>query len=252
MTKAARSSPPETNFSFNLLKPVDRDFKAALQQGCFQKKALLARLLELEIEQLDAAIDTPVPKKVTQFIREIQNEGSLKKAWIPDQVQLPTRLVDRIQEVCKSKGVLRDAWVNRVLFLATATKLFDVLMPLDEFERFDYFKDNKNNLEDAVVLASQRLTAPIDPLFRLHAAFRQVDEPEETGPWDLYRFKVYAARRKPRKPMPNLQASEVSDKDRTLRTDWMIHKFAWSITCWAEVEDLDQLEEPEYDDFLGL
>lgn len=252
MTKLTPPSPAAKNFSFKLLKPVDRDFEAALQKGCFQKKALLARLLELEIERLDVAIDTPCPEKVTKFIRETQNEGALKKAWVADQVLLPSPLVDRIQEVCKSKGILRDAWVNRVLFLATATKLFDALMPLDELAHFDYFKDNTSNREDAVELVSQRLTALVDPLGRLHAAFREIDDPEEEGPWDLYRFKVFAARRKPRKSMPNLQDSEQSDRDRTLRINWMIHKFAWCITCWAEVEDLDQLEEPDYDDFLGL
>lgn len=252
MTKITPSTTKETNFSFHLHKWVARDFEAALEKGCFQKKSLLARLLELEIGRLDAAIDTPIPKKVAQFIRETQNEGALKKAWVADQVLLPSPLVDRIQEVCKNKGVVRDAWVNRVLFLATATKLFDALMPLDELAHFDYFKDSTSNRQDAVELASRRLTAAVDPLFRLHDAFREIDEPEEQGPWDLYRFKVFAARRKPRKPMPNSQNSEQSDKDRALHIDWMLHKFAWCITCWAEMEDLGQLEEPEWDDILGL
>lgn len=77
-------------------------------------------------------------------------------------------------------------------------------------------------------------------------------EPDENGPGNLYRFKVFAARRKPRKPIPNLQYSEQSNIDRTLRMDWMIHKFAWCITCWAEIEDVDQLEEPDWTDLLGL
>lgn len=252
MTKVAPSSPAETNFSFNLLKPVDRDFKAALQHGCFQKKALLATLFELEIDRLDAAIDTPVPKKVTQFIRERQNEGPWKKAWVSDQVQLPSPLVDRIQEVCKSKGVLRDAWVNRVLFLATATKLFDALMPLNELADFDCFQDNGCNREDAVALAVQRLTAPLDPLRRLHDAFQEVDEPGKDELGNLYRFKVFVARRKPKKPMRHLLDAKQTDEDRAVRTDLMIHEFAWCITCWAEIEDLGQLEEQEWDDLLGL
>lgn len=252
MTKVRSSPRTETNFSFNLLKPVDRDFEAALQQGCFQKKALLARLLELEIDRLDAAIGTPVPKKVTQFIRERQNEGPLKKAWVPHQVQLPSPLVDRIHEACKSKGVLRDAWVNRVLFLATATELFDALMPLSELAHFDYFQDSSSNREEAVVLAVQRLTEPLDPLRRLHDVFQEIDEPGIDEPGNLYRFKFFGARRKPKKPIPHLPRAKQTDEDRTVRSDLMIHEFAWCITCWAEIEDLDQLEEPEWDDLLGL
>lgn len=250
MTDKTNPTQAEKNFSFSLFKAVERDFEKAIENGCYQKKALLTKLLEIEIERLDEAIDLPVPKKVSQFIRNIQNDGTLKKLWVTQQVLLPAPLVDRIQEVCKTKGVVRDAWVNRVLFLATGTSLFDALMPLDELKHFDCFKDAQNNRDDAVELVTQRLTASINPLFRLHDVFREIDEFGKENVGSLYRFKIFEYRLRPKVPMPILQMAEQSDEARILRTNWMMHKFSWCITCWAEIADLDQLEEPDWLDIL--
>lgn len=246
MEKVTHPPQEEKNFSFSLFKAVERDFEAAIKNGCYQKKALLGKLLTIEIERLDAAIATPVAPEVTRRVRETQNDPSLKKMWVAQQVQLPSNLVNRIQEVCKNKGVVRDAWVNRVLFLATSTSLFDRLMPLDEFDEFQYFQDNHNNHHDAVELTKQRLTAPLDPLFWLHEA---ILEPELEEPRDLYRIRLFSEW-KPKKPTPSLPDTPQSEKDKDLRTQWMIHKFAWCITCWAEIEDLAPLEEPNWFEIL--
>ncbi len=244
MTTKALSISTETSFSFNLFTEVERDFEAALLNGCYQKKALLKRLLEIEIERLDEAIETPVAERVTQFIRHTQIDGGLRTRWVPHQVQLPSSLVNRIQEVCKNKGILRDAWVNRVLFLATATKLFDGLMPFLEIEQFEYFKNESDNRRDAVELKMRRLTAPLDPLSDLHDALNNsvgTDDIEE--PWFLYRYKIFSDHRHPKKPFPPVADAQLNGESKALRNRWLVHKFAWCITCWAEIGDLDQLED---------
>lgn len=246
MKKETQPPEVEKNFSFSLFKAVERDFEAAIENGCYQKKALLTKLLTIEIERLEAAIGTAVPQEVTRRIREIQNDASLKKMWVSQQVQLPSTLIDRIQEVCKNKGVVRDAWVNRVLFLATGTKLFNALMPLNEFEKFEYFGDNRDNREANVELTAQRLTGPLDPLCRLHDA---IVEPGEEEPQDLYKIRLFS-KWHPKGPMPSVYDAQVSEKGKGLRTEWMLHKFAWCITCWAEIEDLPELEEPDWHDIL--
>jgi hypothetical protein len=249
MTEAIQPPKDEKNFSFSLLKAVERDFEAAIKSGCYQKKALLNKLFAIEIERLDAAIDTSVPQEITRHVRETQNDPSLtkRKMWVAQQVQLPSTLVDRIQDVCKNKGVVRDAWVNRVLFLATGNRLFNQLLPLDELEESQYFGDNRNNRQDAMKLTTQRLTASLDPLSRLHEAI--LDEPGIDEPRDLYRIKLFTKWR-PKKPMSNILDTPQSEQDKGLRNQWLRHQFAWCITCWAEIEDLAQSEEPDWDDIL--
>lgn len=249
MTEAIQPPKEEKNFSFRLLKTIERDFEAAIKNGCFQKKALLHKLLAIEIERLDAAIATPVLQAVTQRVRETQNNPSLKKLWIEkaQQVQLPSTLVDRIQDVCKNKGVVRDAWVNRVLFLATSTKLFERMMPVDYLDEFEYFQDINANREDAVELTKRRLTASLDPLSKLHEAI--LEEPGIDEPRDLYRLRLFS-KWQPKKPTPSLPDTLQSEKDKGLRNQWLRHQFAWCITCWAEKEDLHPLEEQDLDDIL--
>lgn len=249
MTEVAQLPQEEKNFSFSLFKAVERDFDAAVKNGCYQKKALLNKLFTIEIERLDAAIDTPVPQEVTRHVREAQNDRSLTKRgmWATQQVQLPATLVNRIQDVCKNKGVVRDAWVNRVLFLATGTTLFNRLMPLDEIEEFQYFQDNHSNRQDAIELTTQRLTSSLDPLSRLHEAI--LEEPGIDEPRDLYRIKLFS-HWQPKKPMPHILDTPQSETDKVQRYQWISHQFAWCITCWAEIEDLAQPEEPDWDDIL--
>lgn len=247
MTEVTQSPQEEKNFSFSLFKAVERDFETAIKNGCFQKKALLNKLLKIEIERLDVAIATPVAQAVTQRVRETQNDPSLRNMWVTQQVQLPSNLVDRIQDVCKNKGVVRDAWVNRVLFLASSTKLFDRMMPIDDLEEFEYFQDDNANRQDAVELTKQRLTTSLDPLLKLHDAVAQERELDE--PRDLYRIRLFS-KWQPKKPPPNPLDTSQSEKDKGLRNQWLRHQFAWCITCWAEIDDLTQSEEPNWDDIL--
>lgn len=246
MKKETRPPELEKNFSFSLFKAVEHDFEAAIKNGCYHRKALLTKLLTIEIERLETAIVTAVPQEVTRRIREMQNDPLLKTKWVSQQVQLPSTLVDRIQEVCKNKGVVRDAWVNRVLFLATGTKLFNALMPLNEFEKFEYFGDNRDNREANVELTAQRLTGPLDPLCRLHDA---IVEPGEEEPQDLYKIRLFS-KWHPKKPLPRAPGTQEIQKDEKLRIQWLLHKFAWCITCWAEIEDLPELEEPDWHDIF--
>lgn len=247
MTEVNQSHQEEKNFSFSLFKAVERDFETVIKNGCFQKKALLNKLLTIEIERLNVAIATSVAQAVTQRVRETQNDPSLRNMWVTQQVQLPSTLVDRIQDVCKNKGVVRDAWVNRVLFLATSTRLFDRMMPIGDLEEFEYFQDDNANRQDAVELTKQRLTASLDPLSKLHDAIVQERELDE--PRDLYRIRLFS-KWQPKKPPPNLLDTSQSEKDQGLRNQWLRHQFAWCITCWAEIEDLTKSEEPDWDDIL--
>lgn len=247
MTDTTQPNPVETNFSFSLFTAVDKDFKNALDAGCYQKKSLLTKLLQVEIERLDKALAASNPPKVTQYVRDIQNQGDLKAYWVKHQVLLPSVLVERIQEVCKSKGVLRDAWVNRVIFLATGTNLFHAVLPLDELKSFDYFEDDSNNRDDAIELATMRLTGELDPLWRLHEVFREIHDGRKGEVGDLYRFKIFDAHKKPRKPMPPRRKESASDELKRLRTDWLLHKFSWCITCWADEADLEDQIEPDWD-----
>jgi hypothetical protein len=241
MNNLTKAKPTETNFSFNLFRSVDRDFEGAVEAGCYQKKALLTRLLSLEIERLDQALDTKVPERVTQKIRNLQNTKALEKYWVKRQVALPVELVDRIHHVCKSKGVLRDAWVNRVLFFAAGTKLFDALVHLEGLRHWDYFERDDDNRELAIALVTQRLKEPLDPLFHMHELFREFHDGINSNNGNIYRFKLFEDHRKPRAQLATAEPLEF--KRRIL-----IHQFSWCITCWADESDLDKQIEPNFEE----
>lgn len=244
MKTSVQTKPAEKNFSFSLLRAVDRDFERAIEFGCYQKKALLSRLLRIEIERLDQALETKVSEKVTQHIRNLQNTKGLQTRWAMHQVVLPADLVDRIHHVCKSKGVLRDAWVNRVLFFASGTKLFDALVHLDDLRHWDYFECDDDNRELAIAFVTQRLKEPLDPLFHMHELFREFHDGINIKTGSIYRFKLFEAHKKPRAHAATAEPQEFKRK-------MLVHQFSWCITCWADESDLEMQTEPDWEE-LGL
>jgi hypothetical protein len=240
MTPSAPPDTSETNFTFSLLAPIERDFELTLERGCFQKKSLLTRLFEIEIGRLDEAIDTPLPKEVTQYIRDVQNDGQLKESWSQHQVQLPSSLVRQIQHVCKLKGVIRDAWVNRVLFLATYDKLFNTFLRFDDFEKFEYFVDDQSNKQSEIDAVRARINFRLDPLNQLHAFFEMQGEIEPSeDEWNLYRYRLFDEYTDPRTRKPPLKDVENDKQALRDRNESMRAKFAWCITCWATTADLN-------------
>lgn len=244
-TKTEPSKPEELNFTFSLLKNVDRDFAIAIDQGCYLKKALLTRLLTVEIERLNAALPVASDASIKSHVRAQQNSPVLKSSWIPHQVSLPANLVRRVQEVCQEKGVVRDAFVNRVLFLATAKQsVIDHHFGLHEFATCDYFSDEYFNKDRAYELTMQRLTVPVDPLASLEWALSDSGDSGWAEPGYLYRKKLFEFFGKPK--TRDLESAKVlaEDERNTESARLKRHLILWSLTCWAEPVDL---QTPEFD-----
>lgn len=237
----AAKADKDQNFTFQLLPFIDRDLATAIEQGCFLKKALLARILSKEIERLNDAITVPCSAEVKSFVRAQQNHPMLKERWKEHQVLLPTQLVARIQEVCANKGVIRDAFVNRALFLATARiSQIESFFALDEFKNSEYFNDKTWNREAAYDGVWDRLGGALDPIAGIHRALVSSLEPEWTSPGYLYRQKIFVQHPEPKEDKPTSYESKASEESKAVRRRWEMHLIFWCMTCWAELADIDR------------
>lgn len=240
MSKVPNKTP--TNFSFSLLKPVEKEFLIAMKSGCFLKKAFMERFLAIEIERLNQAIPAKCDPAVTKHIRTQQLDGQLKDYWRPDQVQLPTALVERISSVCRSKGVLRDAWVNRAIYLAAqpATAISSVF-GLQNLESDDHWKDPIGNEKLAFQGVMRRVSEQFDPLGDLHEVLTNI--PGQYEPGHLYKVKIFKSFPKIEKPNPKDPPLNVEEQLQAINSRNRLIKAMWSMTCWAELQDLKIDEE---------
>jgi len=246
-TKPELSQNNELNFTFSLLDNVHRDFELAIKQGCYSKKALLNQLLSIEIERLNDALPAPVDASVKSHIRAKQNRGELKKSWKPQQVSLPEALVNRVQEVCQSKGVVRDAFVNRMIFLATAKRsTVETCFSLHEFNTCDYFSGRDDRVYTSTM---ERLTESLDPLWRLHFALAECEEPGWDEPGFLYRFKLFDSLIIKTQNPETTRSKEAEDQEARANVERSRRELKlWSMTCWAEPADM-QVVEIDLNDF---
>jgi hypothetical protein len=232
----------DQQFTFSLLTNVQRHLDHAIERGCYLKKALLAALLNEEIHRLETALPEPCDPAVARHVRAQQNHAALKNSWHQQQVSLPVELAERIESICRKKNVVRDAFINRAVFLATAPFAeLSTWFELAELSQLEYFSDAQiARIEESwgFESATRRLTGDFDPLHVLHDALDSSPAYSKAGPSYLYTYKVFEGRPALKNNPPTKADTKNDATSAALRREWAKPIFAWCITCWAEPSDL--------------
>lgn len=102
-----------TKIRTDVINKLTKKFDAA----CLRRDAFLERVLEIEIPALDKEVAIPnsdeARKVVSKSLAELIKEDRMK----PVSFSLRDDLVKQLDEICKRKNIVRDAFFNRVLFL---------------------------------------------------------------------------------------------------------------------------------------
>ena len=159
---------------------VDR-LNRKLRKACLRRDAYLTRVLEVEVPELDAEVSIANTEQAERYVAGKLLEFDLK----PVSMALPVSLVDRLNDTCRRKRIVRDAFFNRLfLLLAAEPGLIDRLYWLDdednwrgeiwaEFKHEDpFFRNVFYPLEQA-----------IDPLWPMREALRLRAARDGTATW---------------------------------------------------------------------
>lgn len=165
--------------SVRIWAPVLKKLEGKFEDACIRRDAYLAKVFAREVEYLEKEVEIPNSQASYDHIASLHREARLPLI----SIALPRALTERINEVCKQKNIVRDAFFNRVLLLlAIDPKHLDRLMfPLldrswvEEFIR-EIGPDQAHWLEYL-----QPLRSDIDPFDSLRCVMKWIEQEESTA-----------------------------------------------------------------------
>jgi hypothetical protein len=106
--------------TIRVLRAVNNRLTKIVTSACLRRDEYLAAVLEREIEELDTEISIKNTDRARAFIKKNINYLNEGVERVQVSFSIPAVLVDRIDSVCREKGILRDSFLNRVLFVIVA------------------------------------------------------------------------------------------------------------------------------------
>jgi len=110
-------------------QPVIEKLDKKIELGCLRRDAYIGKVLGIELTRLDEEITQANSQEARDFISSKLKHLNRKVVTFT----LRADLVDRLDEVCVNKNMVRDAVLNRILLMLTATPTqIDRLLLLDK------------------------------------------------------------------------------------------------------------------------
>jgi len=121
-TKELKTTP---KISVKIWRPILDKLDEKLESACLRRDAYLSKILKTEVEMLDQEVSIPNSQESYDFVsRELDK---LDRKLV--SLALPLEISARLNEVCATKRIVRDAFFNRLLLLLAAKQsLIDELI----------------------------------------------------------------------------------------------------------------------------
>jgi hypothetical protein len=112
--------------STKIWRPILEKLEEKMDASCLRRDAYLNRVLAVELDYLDTEVALPNSTEAKKFIAERLDHLADRKLV---SLSLRPDLVERLNDLCERKQIVRDAFFNRLfLLLAAAPKTLDRLL----------------------------------------------------------------------------------------------------------------------------
>ncbi len=156
---------PITKITIQVWRPVLERFDAAIDHACLRRDAWLSRVLDVEVDALDAEV--PYPN--TDGARKLVGERLARLERRLVSLKLPVTTLARLEATCERKRIVRDAFFNRLfLLLAAKPDTIDRLFALEDGWVNNVWTEYRNEL--FFDNAFRPLHQEVNPLLALRTA----------------------------------------------------------------------------------
>ncbi len=140
--KSAAEKKATPKISTKIWRPVLERLEQKMAASCLRRDAYLNKVLEVELDHLDTEIGTANSVAAHAFITK-------KLDQLPDRklvsLTLRPELVERLNNICERKRIVRDAFFNRLfLLLAASPKTVNRLLHFDDDWRTALLREYRN------------------------------------------------------------------------------------------------------------
>lgn len=161
--------------STKIWRPILEKLDQKLDAACLRRDAYLNRVLEVELDFLDKEVSIPNSLEAFSFVSERVDQLDRKLV----SLALRPDLIDRLNEICQRKRIVRDAFFNRLfLLLAGSPKTIDHLLFRGADWRTEVWSECKND-GPAFHNTFYPLEQDIDPFWAIRAGLELFSEDTE-------------------------------------------------------------------------
>lgn len=114
--KVTTDKPKPTKLVCNIWRPLISRLEVKIKDACLNRDAFLDRVLKYEAKMLEKEITQPNSLKAKRYISDALTRGIFK----PVTFYLSEETITIINEKCKHFNIVRDSFVNRIIFLLVA------------------------------------------------------------------------------------------------------------------------------------
>ncbi|QQZ28699.1 hypothetical protein HMY34_07980 [Thiothrix subterranea] len=111
--KVTTDKPKPTKLVCNIWRPLISRLEVKIKDACLNRDAFLDRVLKYEAKMLEKEITQPNSLKAKRYISDSLTRDMVK----PVTFYLSEETITIINEKCKKFNILRDCFINRVIFL---------------------------------------------------------------------------------------------------------------------------------------
>lgn len=108
---------PVTKTTVKVWRPLVAKLEARMNETCLRRDLYLSRLLVTELDHLDREV--AVANSHAAYAHVFERLDALDRK--PMSLALPPDVVDKVNEVCTRKRIVRDAFFNRLFLLLAAS-----------------------------------------------------------------------------------------------------------------------------------
>jgi hypothetical protein len=123
MTAKALKTVPK--ISIKIWRPIIEKLDEKMDLACLRRDAYISRVLAVELDSLDDEVSISNSEASYDFVLASLNRLDRKLV----SLVLPPAQIEQLNEICKRKRIVRDAFFNRLfLLLAAESKVIDALL----------------------------------------------------------------------------------------------------------------------------
>lgn len=154
-------SQKKTKISVQIWCEILKELDAKMEASCLRRDAYLSKILRLEIEKLDEEIAQP---NSTDAYKHVSKQlDMLGRKLIT--LTIDADLVEKLNNICVKKKIVRDAFFNRLFFMLVASNArVDALFLVPENWRLEIWSEYRNDFFGNIFNPLDEVMNPLEPL----------------------------------------------------------------------------------------
>lgn len=151
----------KAKISVQIWREILKEFDTKMEASCLRRDAYLSKILRFELEKLDEEIIQPNSPEAYKYVSNQLDMLDRKLITLT----IDTYLVEKLNDICTRKMIVRDAFFNRLFFMLVASNArVDRLFAVPEGWRTEIWEEHRNDFFWNVFNPLNEVMNPLVPI----------------------------------------------------------------------------------------